>query len=441
MESSRASVVLRIFVLSLAGLALFMTVVNKTFAASAEQNIIAPDIAPDMVSATTTNGGAASYPVCTSFEAGVLPSYFFTDTTSSGAANGRVAVTTAFPHSGSWGLDLDTDCNNCGGATQQAAIMVVDLAGQADVLLDFWVYEHFDENNPEDGVFISDDGGATWALVQSLQGFPAGYQQVILDLDAAVVNAGMSYVSNFMIRFQSVDGATIPGNDGYSFDDICVQPAPPEILVDLTELSSAQPTNQVITHSMTISNVGTNLPLQWAITEADTDCNVATPVPWANAAPISGTVTIGNNQVVNVSFDSTGLTPSVYNGLLCINSNDPTEPQVSVSLVLTVENTAPVAVGESYTTTFNTTLEVPAPGVLANDSDLNSDTLTAVLDNDVSNGTLNLNSDGSFTYTPTLGFVGEDSFTYYANDGTDDSNIVTVNIVTIFRMYLPIVPK
>ncbi len=39
-----------------------------------------------------------------------------------------------------------------------------------------------------------------------------------------------------------------------------------------------------------------------------------------------------------------------------------------------------------------------------------------------------MNTDGGFTYTPTQGYQGSDSFTYRANDGTTNSNVATVNI-------------
>jgi len=39
-----------------------------------------------------------------------------------------------------------------------------------------------------------------------------------------------------------------------------------------------------------------------------------------------------------------------------------------------------------------------------------------------------LNTNGSFSYTPNSNFNGVDSFTYKANDGCDNSNIVTVSI-------------
>jgi VCBS repeat-containing protein len=66
--------------------------------------------------------------------------------------------------------------------------------------------------------------------------------------------------------------------------------------------------------------------------------------------------------------------------------------------------------------------------VLANDSDVDGDPLTAVLDGSPANGTLTLNADGSFTYTPNADFSGQDTFSYHASDGTADSNVAMVTI-------------
>ncbi len=79
---------------------------------------------------------------------------------------------------------------------------------------------------------------------------------------------------------------------------------------------------------------------------------------------------------------------------------------------------SPVAVDEAYTTAPNTDLSVSAPGVLENDTDAEGDPLTAVLVTAPVNGSLTLNSDGSFTYSPYADFVGKDSFEYAADDGT-----------------------
>ena len=85
--------------------------------------------------------------------------------------------------------------------------------------------------------------------------------------------------------------------------------------------------------------------------------------------------------------------------------------------VLTAENSAPVANVDNYTTGFN----VPVTGnVLGNDTDVDSaaSSLRAVLGTAPSHGSVVLNANGSFTYTPTTGFAGTDTFTYSANNGT-----------------------
>ncbi len=92
-------------------------------------------------------------------------------------------------------------------------------------------------------------------------------------------------------------------------------------------------------------------------------------------------------------------------------------------------NTAPVAHNDSYGTTSGASLVVAAgAGVLANDTDVDNDPLTAVLVTGPKHGSLTLNPDGSFTFTADSNFSGSDSFTYKANDGTDDSGVATASI-------------
>src|SRR5205823_4129027 len=74
------------------------------------------------------------------------------------------------------------------------------------------------------------------------------------------------------------------------------------------------------------------------------------------------------------------------------------------------------------------TLNVAAPGVLSNDTDIDSPTLIAVLVSVPSHGALSFNTDGSFLYTPAADYNGPDSFTYKANDGQADSAPVTVSL-------------
>jgi formylglycine-generating enzyme required for sulfatase activity len=99
------------------------------------------------------------------------------------------------------------------------------------------------------------------------------------------------------------------------------------------------------------------------------------------------------------------------------------------------QNLAPAAVADAYENVpGETALEVDAPGVLANDSDANGDWLTTSLVSDPDHGTLTLSADGSFTYTPSAGFTGTDSFSYRVSDGELESDAVTVSLEVRYRV-------
>ena len=91
---------------------------------------------------------------------------------------------------------------------------------------------------------------------------------------------------------------------------------------------------------------------------------------------------------------------------------------------------APTANDDDHSTDEDTLLTVAVPGVLGNDTDPNGDPLTAAEVTPPSDGTLNLNPNGSFTYLPNPNFEGADSFTYEACDlgGLCSIPAATVNI-------------
>jgi VCBS repeat-containing protein len=122
------------------------------------------------------------------------------------------------------------------------------------------------------------------------------------------------------------------------------------------------------------------------------------------------------------------------------NDGSATSNVATVTLTVVAGNEAPVAADDDYTVDANTTLDVPAPGVLANDTDPEGDDLTAVLVQGTANGTLTLNADGSFSYEPNAGFSGADSFTYQASDGVELSNVATVSI-TVSAVIVPTAPS
>jgi hypothetical protein len=143
---------------------------------------------------------------------------------------------------------------------------------------------------------------------------------------------------------------------------------------------------------------------------------------------VSGTLTLNSDGSFTYTPDAdfNGVDSFAYrasDGILDSNL-------ATVSITVISVDDAPVAVDDAYSTDVGTALTVEAPGVLENDSDVDSDSLTAVLDTAPANGTLTLNGDGSFTYTPDAAFTGTDSFGYRANDGTLDSTVATV-VITV----------
>ncbi|MBN8887604.1 MAG: cadherin-like domain-containing protein [Rudaea sp.] len=88
----------------------------------------------------------------------------------------------------------------------------------------------------------------------------------------------------------------------------------------------------------------------------------------------------------------------------------------------------PIARADSYALFAGTTLNVPAPGVLANDVPAGA---TLALHSAPIHGILSLHSDGSFSYTPTSGYSGPDSFTYDLSNAAGTATATATVTLTI----------
>lgn len=104
--------------------------------------------------------------------------------------------------------------------------------------------------------------------------------------------------------------------------------------------------------------------------------------------------------------------------------NRTTEP-LEERLLLTV----PVASDDYYDVPTADGLTIDAAsGVLANDSDAENDPLTASIFSGPQHGTVTLDPDGAFTYSPNAGYLGTDSFTYTADEASGSSTPATVHV-------------
>ena len=99
----------------------------------------------------------------------------------------------------------------------------------------------------------------------------------------------------------------------------------------------------------------------------------------------------------------------------------------NVTITVTPVNDAPV-VTDATVTTLEEQAQVINPQHYAMDIDSNVAIFTSQIISGPANGSLLMNVDGSYRYTPNADFNGEDSFTYRVNDGELDSNIATVTI-------------
>ncbi|HZN35961.1 MAG TPA: Ig-like domain-containing protein [Pirellulaceae bacterium] len=157
--------------------------------------------------------------------------------------------------------------------------------------------------------------------------------------------------------------------------------------------------------------------------DSDPDGNPLTAI--VVSQPQHGTLTLAANGsfVYTPDDDFEGTDGFSYKA----NDGHADSTVAAVTITVNPVNDAPVAAANSFTTPQNTQLTIDAPGVLAGDTDVDEDTLTATVITDPDHGTLDLESDGSFTYTPDEGYFGPDSFVYRASDGTLHSQ-ATVSI-------------
>ena len=102
-----------------------------------------------------------------------------------------------------------------------------------------------------------------------------------------------------------------------------------------------------------------------------------------------------------------------------------------VTITVTPVNDSPTAADDTYVLEAGTDLTIPAPGVLANDGDVDDDTLTVTAHTQPIDvlGDVTVNPDGSLTYRyPLLGVALTNTFTYTVSDGAGGSDTATVTI-------------
>lgn len=135
-------------------------------------------------------------------------------------------------------------------------------------------------------------------------------------------------------------------------------------------------------------------------------------------------------DLYSTQFNYTDITRRLYKTVdLKSSLNGKVVTNGRMNLFQALRNTAPTTTADSYSMNQGTTLVVPVNvGVLANDSDLQFDPMTAQLVTGPGVGSLTLNGNGSFSYTPPVLFSGPVTFTYLSKDFGLSSTPTTVTI-------------
>ncbi len=138
-----------------------------------------------------------------------------------------------------------------------------------------------------------------------------------------------------------------------------------------------------------------------------------------DSGPSNGTLTLDGSG----SFTYTPNQGYVGQDSFTFDASDQNGTSDTATETINVTNQAPL-VDDGRVSTLH---DHPVSGSLyAYDMDGDQTTISQV--SGPSNGTLTLDSSGSFTYTPNQGYVGQDSFTFKANDGITDSITATETI-------------
>jgi VCBS repeat-containing protein len=216
------------------------------------------------------------------------------------------------------------------------------------------------------------------------------------------------------------------GTDSFQFiatDDDALDSDPVTVTINVSPVNHPP----VAADDVASTNEDTPIDID-VITNSDSD-------PDGDALQVGSVTTQPSNGSASPAADSKSITYSPgpnFNGTdtFWYVANDGGLDSAPAKVTVTVDpvNDAPVAVVDGYSVDEDGSLSVAAAGVLANDSDVDGDAISAILVSGVSNGTLTLNADGSFDYAPDADFNDDDIFSYKANDSSVDSGTVLVTI-------------
>lgn len=142
-----------------------------------------------------------------------------------------------------------------------------------------------------------------------------------------------------------------------------------------------------------------------------------------DASEIEGKVTFDSDGTITFDPAENASGTALIN--YTVTDNDGSTATAQMSIDVQAVNDAPIGVTDIITLNedFATNIDV-----LANDTDVDSSTLTVTAVTNPAHGSVTVNADNTVTYTPALDYYGSDSFTYTISDGEGGTDTATVNM-------------
>jgi len=257
----------------------------------------------------------------------------------------------------------------------------------------------------------------------------------------AILDAGPSAASSFTLNadgsFTYVHDGSGAGTDSFTYhvSDGSDDSGLATVTITITATPNVAPT--ATDDAFAVAQGGTLTIVAPGVlgNDADTEGNALSAS--VVSGPTRGTLTLGTDGSFIYVHGGSSTETDTFTYLA--NDGQDDSNVATVTITINAVNTAPTANADGpYATSQNLPLTIPAPGILGNDTDPESDVLTPILDTAPANGLLTLNDDGSFTYIPAAGYFGPDSFTYFAFDGSLQSATAATVSITVNPNAVPV---
>ncbi|MCC7125757.1 MAG: cadherin-like domain-containing protein [Acidobacteria bacterium] len=277
------------------------------------------------------------------------------------------------------------------------------------------------------GALLGDDSGALAASIQTTAPLTGTYTVVIGDLVFGAREG--SAVGDYIVHLVKVPGSSVvpAGDDGGPMSNGTAH-------TGRIGAPGATPTLHRADRDVWTFNASSGGALTITITEPTPPPPDPDFWPWIQLFSPSGALLRSESgattATINITAPLTGAYTVVVGDLVFGAREGAAVGDYVLSALGISSGAVPTTVADTYSTMMNTVLNIAAPGVLANDNSNGGGAMTAQLVTPVVNGTLTLNANGSFTFTPPTGFSGPTTFAYRAANsfGSGNTETVTLNV-------------